>query len=383
MDRMHSFAGFGWLCAAALVITLMLAFPVAAESIEVTSPAELNAALSRAKGGEVIELPPGDYGSLSIKGKVFSARVTLRAQIRHAARFDAIDIAGSGGIRVEGVHVVSPVNGGRGGGVVTIRDGSRGIQIIDCEINGRIDDDYDGQSGIVTKGGVEDVVFSGNAIHHVNNGGILEAATGLRVVRNQIDFIGNDALKFIGVRDVLIERNTGAQHIFPSNDAHLDFIQFQGADSRDIVLRGNVFLPKTRADVQGIFMDDARFSNVLIEGNAIVTGMIRGISVSNGSNVVVRHNTVLDVDGVGSKATLIMAEGAEVVGNIMSTYPQDRRLGVTDGNLYLQLKSRGVAYHYGAYLKRAMSAPPLTLAGIGPKVGTLAEKYGHGAMPRP
>jgi hypothetical protein len=95
---------------------------------------------------------------------------------------------------------------------------------------------------------------------------------------------------------------------------------------------------------RGIFLDDARFTNVMIERNIIVTSMIRGISVSGARNTVARYNTVLDVPGAG-KATYVMLDG-EVYGNIMSTYPGDKKLGIYEGNLLLQHADPRGRWHY-------------------------------------
>ena len=80
---------------------------------------------------------------------------------------------------------------------------------------------------------------------------------------------------------------------------HPDFIQFQG-DSSDAVIRGNVFLlkeePTPGYPVQGIFLKDGVYNDILIEDNIVYTNTANGIYIESrpgGDNITIRENTVL------------------------------------------------------------------------------------------
>lgn len=346
-----------------------------AQSTENLARTQLLEALAAAKGGETITLADGNYGTLDIIDHDYSTFVTITSQNRLGAKFDEVNIVNSHHVRIDGIHVNNTDNGGASSTLVAVTKGSSHIEVLNSEVNGRIDDIYDGHFALYTNDSVSSVTFSGNYLHDVKRGGVFYNADNIIVSNNIVDRIGDDSFKFIGVDGVLIENNSAAGHVYPSPGAHLDFIQFQGANSRNITIRGNISLPVNQSNVQGIFLDDADYSNVLIEKNIVVTGMIRGVSVSSGTNIVARHNTVLDIEGAGSKATLVMVPG-ESYGNIMSTYDEDKRLGETGGNLYLQQTNQTGAWHYDGYFKNAGAGLGLSIEDLAPTQRSLAAVYG-------
>lgn len=348
-----------------------LAAPTLAQTTTV-GPADLPAALAAARGGETLVLADGDYGAVDIAGKTYADFVTLRPARPGGAVLQKLDIRGSRFVRCDGLHVSSPDNGARFSTVVAVTEGSRDVQIINCTVNGRIDTDYSGHYGLYTNDQVRDVLFAGNFVHHVRVGGTFYNAQGLTVSGNVIDHTGGDSFKFIAVRDVLIENNFGARHIFSAPGEHNDFIQFQGADSANIVIRGNVSLPRSISNVQGIFLDDARYSNVLIEYNIIVTSMIRGISVSDCANCEARFNTLINIPGIGSKATKVMGF-SNYHSNIETSYLQDAKQGP---NLTLQNTHPGKPLYFGQFFNNPQAGQAMRPADLLPVRGSLAERYG-------
>ncbi|SEK69077.1 Concanavalin A-like lectin/glucanases superfamily protein [Roseivivax marinus] len=349
--------------------------PTGGETIAISTRAELLDALSSASGGETLVLANGRYGDLDVDNRSFGSEVTIVAQNRLGAKFDSVSVSNSDNVRIDGVHVDNPSNGTGGSYVVGITDGSTNVSFVNSEVNGPVDGNYSGHYGIYSSTGSRNVTFENNYVHDVKNGGTFINTSDLTVSGNTIDYIGNDSFKFLSIDGALIEDNIGASHVYASDGAHLDFIQFQGSDSRDITIRGNVYLPETAADVQGIFMDDAHYTNVLIEENIIVTGMIRGISVTSGTNVVARNNTVLDIPGTGSKATFVMVPDGQSYNNIQSAYP-GHALGEVGGNLVVQNADPNGAWHYDDLFANADEGLGVTLEGLAPVAGSEAENYG-------
>ncbi|MFZ7094179.1 hypothetical protein [Primorskyibacter sp. 2E233] len=362
-------------CATILVTTIPNVLS-ASETLHVSNKRELSRALRGAQGGEHIFLADGNYGALRIDGLAFDPPVTMQSEFGRNARFTSISLNDAHGIRIESVHVDHPRNRGRNDALVEIVGGSQNIEFRNSEINAKVDSDFPDFVALLTGGSVRDITFADNIIHDVKRGGLFMAVQGLVLRGNTVDRIGEDSFKFIAVQDVLIENNTGARLVYPQKGYHLDFIQFQGAPSSGITIRGNVSLPgnEAAATVQGIFLDDAHYSDVLIERNVIVTGMIRGVSLSEGTNVVARYNTVLDIEGIGSKATKVMVDG-QSYGNIMGSYSNDKELGLGQ-NLVLQQTDPSGDWHYDSVFRNADHGLGITLEDLQPVPNGLAKEFG-------
>jgi hypothetical protein len=340
-------------------------------TITVSDRSELLSALGSARASDTIVLEAGSYGSLDIVGVAFSDYVTIRSETPLAARFTDISVEASSHVRIDGVHVDNPGNGATATKLVLV-DNSAHVQFVNSEVNGRVDDDYLGFYALNTRDST-DVTFANNYIHDVLKGGVFYTTEGLNIVGNQADYIGTDMFQFVGNHGLLIENNIGPRYAYPFEGAHADFMQFTGSDSSDITIRGNVLLPENWDNLQGIFLDDAHYTDVLIEQSIIVTGMIRGISVSSGTNVVARDNTVLDVEGAGSKATKVAVDGTSY-GNLMESYWQEA--GPDGSNFILQQEDSARPHYAGDVFQNLTDGRGLTLEDLRPVAGGPAETYG-------
>lgn len=340
----------------------------------VSTSAELRDALTGVSAGDEILLAPGDYGALRISGAQFSGFVTIRSADRNEpATFEDIIIEGSRYLRIDGVHVDSPSNGSGAAALVRVDAGSRFVEFMNSEVNGKVDNDFSGYYGLQSRDS-SDVRFINNYVHDVKNGGYFQSSERVVVEGNDFDRIGNDAMKFAGVEDVLIENNFGPRIVTPSAGAHLDFIQFQGSDSNGIVIRGNVVLPATPYASQGIFLGDATYDDVLIEQNIIYSGLIRAISVGAGDNVVARNNTTLTVPDYGHKAAaIILPDGAVSENNIMGFY----RGGYDGPNLLVQWDDPNDGFYYDDVFVNASVGWGVTIEDLAPVPGGPAD-FGSG-----
>ena len=347
-------------------------------TLSVSNSTQLRSALSAAKPGDTILLASGNYGSFAFNDLKYSGYVTVRsADPGRPATFTDIDVHNSSYLRIDRVHVSNPTSGSAASKVVDIDRGSHHVEFLNSEVNGTGGGgsnyaNYQGHYGIYT-GSASNVRVQGNHVHDVKNGIVSIGTTNLQHVGNRIDYIGNDSFKLAGIRNVLIEDNTGASHVYPEPGAHLDFIQFQGSDSSDIVIRGNVYLGGTMAWVQGIFLDDAFYRNVLIENNVIYTGQANGILVTAGSGVVTRYNTVLNNPGDGHKATTIRLPAGSVSQNNI-TGGEQGSLGGSD--IRIQYTDPRAANYYNKVYADAMEGIGLTIADLRPVAGGLATTKG-------
>ncbi|MBY8978061.1 tandem-95 repeat protein [Rhodobacteraceae bacterium NNCM2] len=340
----------------------------------VSSSAELKNALASAKGGDEIVLSAGSYGKLDLNGTNFGSSVTIKsANPGNPAVFDSVSLRGVNNLRIDGVHVDNPGNGVSGARVVNIDAGSKNIEILNSEINGKVDGNYSGFYGIYV-GSSSNVTLTNNYVHDVKDGMYAVSSSGIDVVGNTFDYLANDSMKFASVSDVLIENNTGARHVYAGSGAHLDFIQFQGGGSSEIVIRGNVYLPENEFYSQGIFLTPDSVKNVLIEQNIIYVGLTRGITVGSGSNVTVQNNTVLTVPNAGHKAAIIdVPSGSTVKDNVYGFY----KGGWSGSNLQAEWDNPGGTYYYDALYENASVGWGITIEDLRPVSGSPVD-FGSG-----
>lgn len=347
-----------------------LACPALAQTQKV-GPRELAGALASAKGGETLVLTKGRYGALAVAGRRFAAPVTLVADQRLTAVFPTIQVQDSSNLRIDGVHVSSPSNGGAGGAIVSIQGQSQEIAFLNSEINGRIDGRHEGFFGLHAKGDLSDLTIAGNYMHDVKVGAALFGVRGLAVQDNRVDRILGDSFKFSGIQGGMIARNMGARSIFQVDGEHYDFMQFQG-DSQNVTVRGNLSMPATLTNVQGVFFNNGRYRDIVVERNVIVSSQLRGVSMRNGTNTVARDNTLINIPGFGAKSTKAI-DFNSYVGNIQTSHPKDAG---HDANLTMQNTRPGSAFYYGNYFANPEAGPQMSLRDLLPVRGSLAEQMG-------
>ena len=374
--RMHDPTRHRSLAALAVVILLGSVHAIFADVVAVRGSAQLQSALTTATGGEVIVLADGRYGAVTISQK-YTDYVTITSANPLGAIFEAITINNSSYLRLEALHVEAESNGGAAAILLAINDSDH-ISVLNCEINGKVDDvqPIAGYFGLRAK--QSSVIRVQNSfVHDVLNGMVFFASSQIEVLGNHVDRIGADAFKFGGVDTALIENNFGPSYLFPAEKTHSDFMQFQGKPSRNLTIRGNVFLPQNRFDTQGIFVaGDGGHTNVLIEGNIIYTGMANGIYVADGSTgITITNNTLLNADSALDRAVTRIAapSGARVQNNITT----GKAGGLEGGNLTLQRNDPGAEYYAADFFPDFDFGGANTLAETRPKPGSAAVGIGR------
>ncbi|MEM7546733.1 MAG: right-handed parallel beta-helix repeat-containing protein [Pseudomonadota bacterium] len=343
-----------------------------------SSAATIGDRLQMAKAGDTIMLEGGRYGTLTISNIAYADFVTLRsADPDDPAVFDRVEIRNSRYIAIEDIHVDGADDGVANSKLVDISDGSAFIRFTGSEVNGKVDasDDYrgfQGHYGIHAGGGVDDILIADNDVHDVKNGIVVLGANQVEIRDNRINRIGNDSMKFAALDGAIIAGNVGATEVFGAPDAHLDFIQFQGS-SRAVQLIGNVYLAGSTPWVQGIFLDDGNYEDIIVEDNVIYTGMINGLVISAGTDIVVRHNTILNIPGEGHKATTInVPEGSIVENNIFS----GTKGAVLGSNIQIQHQHPDRPFHYSQLYRNAERGRGLLIGELQPIAGSRAEHLG-------
>ena len=316
-----------------------------------------------ASGGDTILLASGNYGNVDFQNLNYSSFVTIKsADANKPAVFNTVDIDNASYLRIDGIHAANTSNGTSTSRIVSIDDSDH-IEFLNSEVNGPVDNNYTGHYGIYAKNNT-DIVISGNNVHDVKVGMVMYPNQNLEISENFIDHTGSDGMKFIGVHNFLIENNEHGGNFHPQPGAHLDFIQFQGSPSSDGVIRGNVFLAESHANVQGIFLADVAFDNILIEQNIIATGMINAIKVGiYGTNITARDNTVINIpDTVHTASKVIGAQTSS--GNLITSTK-------TSEGTNLQIDTDDYTNYF-----RGEITLGVTLEDLLPVVGSAAETFG-------
>jgi len=384
--------------------------------IVVSSSAELDMALTNARGGDTIRLNPGTYTAnisnspaFQIAGRDYTDFVTIEsANPSNRAQFSSIRIVDSSYIKLNNLKVV--VNGREGIGIF---NGSHHVQLLNTEIHGanRFDrraPNYTQVSstyGVYVNGNlrelvsrgfpattVSNVVIQNNTVQDIKSSGYLFSSMENSIVKgNKCDWMAADCYKLATVDGLDFVNNFGARNIYASPDAHVDFVQGQGPVSNSRFI-GNVALAGSAQSFQGLFFDDATYSNLTFENNLIHTASIRGISVSSprrgtpSSGIVARFNTVLrpavsDAESDNHKASdILIPSGSINENNIVSniTTRASQRLRGTSGRetVVAQYDRADRDFFYNRYYKNATRGRGATIADFAPITGSYGESKG-------
>lgn len=260
-----------------------------AEPVGTVGPGELEAAIKASDGP--IELRDQHYGTLKLSG-VKKNGLIISA---NGATFDYVELDNCEGIHLDGFTVDrGDLNQAR---AVYFR-GGRKLSFVNGDVRGAV-------SGIVVFG-TDDIDITGNRVDHVRS----------------------DFFKFSGVVGGKIVGNVGGGHLFPNGTDHADFMQFQGAECRDLEIRDNTYIAQNNVRAQGIYAEGkAPLYNCLIQGNIVVTGKVRQISVAEGSGNKIIDNLCVMIRNGQNQTGRIFAPGGTALSD--NRVIQTGRLGMT------------------------------------------------------
>lgn len=368
------------ICMAFVIVIEVSAAP--GEIVSVASDTELIQALNSAEGGELIQLGGGFYDAVDIHDFAFSSYVTIQsANSSDPAVFSNIEFKRSSYVRVNNVRVNHP---GREG--IGIFDASHHIQVLNSEVYGQNQFDRNNPSyeqvsslyAVNVNGDVNNILIENIDAHDVKSSAYLFTNISDSEIReNKCDWVASDCYKFSSADGILFENNFGARNIHSSPTAHVDFVQAQGTMSNSI-FRGNVALMASPQSFQGLFFDDATFTNLTFEDNLISTSSIRGISVSSPKNgtpssgIVARNNTVLIPGGAFKASLILVPSGSIVEDNIVSSSVTKNpdRIG---SNIVAQWDDDDDIAHYDQYYVNADRGRGATIEDFRPVLGSVAE----------
>lgn len=361
-----------------LAALLLWPFSVLAADVRVEGRDQLLAALTAAKGGEVILMASGDYGALDLFAAgpvppVYQQKVTLRsADPAKPAVITGLKLTGAKNLIFEDLTFdYTFINGDKPGltrpfqvndsvdiafrNVLFDGDVARGVA---AEDNG-----FPAGFGLSVRN-VSRFTLESSEIRNFYRGLVVGEAADTVIRLNDLHELRSDGMNFVKVTGLLVEANVirDFRRSFASKD-HADMIQFwsMNADfpSTDVSIRRN-FLTVGRGDhTQAIFMRneavDAQnggrsmyYRDFVIEENLILNQHLHGITVGETDGLVIRRNTLIRVPrrsepgGRGDYSMMPgiqVAEGSvnvEVTDNIASRVPKSQRGWRQSGNALVQ-----------------------------------------------
>ncbi|MFA7433249.1 MAG: right-handed parallel beta-helix repeat-containing protein [Gemmobacter sp.] len=359
------------------------------KTYNVSTAAELDAAIRAANGGDTILLAPGDYGSVSLSQKAgFSNTSGIPVTIASAdpdarAVITGLNVNGAQGVTFDNLVFDYTFQSGDPTHIRPFQVlNSENITITNSLFDGdvasgmsAVDDGYGTGYGLGIRGS-KSVTISDNEFTTWHRGAVTSQSQDVVFSGNDIHSIRSDGINFSEVQGVLIEGN----HIHnflasPDSTDHRDFIQFwtngTKAPNTDIIIRGNILDAGEEWWTQSIFMrneevDNGRagqemfYRNVLIEDNTIYNGHLHGITVGETDGLTIRNNSVLHVNdlanglsGAVSIPTIRVSTastGVTVESNITGADVQgyDGQTGWTVGqNVILQWSNPALPNYYG------------------------------------
>lgn len=205
------------------------------------------------------------------------------------------------------------------------------------------------------------VIVAGCRMTHVFDGIRCFGNEKVSIINNYIDFMTLDFISFGNITsEILIQDNWGARERWPGDywdgnswePYHTDNIQGQAGTTGNVVIRGNFSPGQTvQKSVQGVFIDDGTFANVLMEQNCHIGGYLNGLKVESGvaSNVWAWRNTSLTPVSWGAKAAQItggVGSGTKI-GNVEGWNNNNKSL--TGDNIVLQTDEPTQSGYYSDY----------------------------------
>lgn len=271
--------------------------------INVSNAAQLNTALTTARGGDTISLAAGNYGNVSISSlRATSAVVIKSADAANPAHFDTLTVRTSQNLTFRGLDIGRGLAAGEPEHVqlAAVRDSSN--IIFDSNfIHGSLDGNPQNDAYGLFIDGATAVTVVNNTFKELTRGALFSTITNLRVANNSFFDLRSDAIDTDESQNVLFENNL-FKGFYPLEFDHPDAIQFQNLNStlwtENVTIRNNMLLPGgTGGGPQGIWISDpgtTGFRNFHIENNLLWgQGLYNGIGLYGVEGAKVIGNTVL------------------------------------------------------------------------------------------
>ena len=339
-------------------------------TFNVSTAAQLSAALASAHAGDTILLAGGSYGDFAIANLSFSSQVTIEsADPTHPAVFSTISMNAVHGLTFENieVHFVPNATTVAFDSAVKITNSSD-IAFVHSDIIGgpavngvpETATTLDSTQNVIgmpagramTISNSSNIQILENEISTFDRGIVLDNVTGLNIIGNEIHDMrrtpidGGDVSKSVIADNYIHDINPWH---WGSGD-HADFIHIwtvpteQTGPSDGLVIKDNYLAQGSGTAVLGIYLDDNNnglgFTNAQIVDNVIYNGNAQGLRLESVMNSTVDGNVLIQSSGILKVGPGIITagstEGLSITHNVISGLDLSHLTGDSRGNILVQ-----------------------------------------------
>lgn len=279
-----------------------------AQTITVSTTAQLNAAIKAATGGETILLNPGNYGDVKVINYKPASQVTIKSATATEAVLKSLTVQFADNFTFSDLEIARPIASGVSQDSTAVYiQGATHIDLVNSFIHGSLNgNSWDDAKGIRVTGS-NDIQIDNNVITEFKLGISLEKSNAAAISNNTVYEL-REGINLFDVDHALVDHNL--IHTIKPNTTlgdHADAIQvFTGtsyAASTDLTISNNAILQGAGGYAQGIYVQSERqssgikHSNILIENNLYSGVSQHGITLNGVYGGVVTKNTVVAAPG--------------------------------------------------------------------------------------
>jgi hypothetical protein len=284
----------------ALAAAALLAFRPGYSAV-IRDGAALSAALEKARGGEVLRLAPGSFGTLRLDNRVFPSAVVITSEdTKRPATIERLMLNGVSKLTFRDLEIGGPLGAGE-------FEYSKMAEVRQCAdirfervfFHGSLDGNTANDGWGIYFGDCRNVAVVDSRFEELMRGAVFERSQDVALTGSRFHRMRSDGANFASVRQVLVDRNRFSS-FHPVGTDHADAIQFftvKGPPSTDITISNNQLLEGEGTGPQGILMNGARtgpYQRVRILNNLLYSsGAWHGIFVETAEDVEVRGNSTL------------------------------------------------------------------------------------------
>jgi hypothetical protein len=377
-------------------------------TIIVSNAAQLQSALSAAKGGDTLVLKGGDYGKLSLINKAFDTPVKIVSESEtNPAILTGLSLRNTTNLKFESIKFDYTSKYGQTlwESPFAVYD-SKNIGITKSVFDGDVakgvaamDNGYGNGRGLFVTGttGFE---LSNSKLSGFHRGVFVNKSNGLNFSGNEITDMSSDGLDLAEVTNVVISGNHIHDfHFSKESIAHPDFIQFMSPNAKiassNIKITDNFLDQGTGNFTQSIFMKNEAVQNgagkelfykdVFIANNIIRNGHSHGITVGDADGVTIQNNTVLanilaPIASIPSINVFSSSTGVSVTNNLTNGITVLPKTGWTvSGNYIVQNNNPSGKDYIGKIFADPLDKDGATLNDFKFIPGNEAEQLGVGS----
>jgi nitrous oxidase accessory protein NosD len=282
-------------------------------SFIVNNTAALKAALSHVHSGDVVELSPGTYTPLSIKGLNLGGVTVTSQDPAQAAVLTGLAMDHVSGLSFNNLEFSFPMGDGKPSLHGIFVNHSHDVHFVGDEIHGVLGV---APTNDVTGVGISNstnVSIENSELQYLRNGVTMGSDSNVLISGNNFHDMRIDGVDGAAVQNATVTGNnfSNFHHIGVAGAGgdHSDAIQFwttnQHVGSSNLTITDNLIVEGQGRPMQGIFIQDSKhkhpYANLQVTDNLIVGGNWNGIMVDDAHGAVVSSNQVTTLSGQSQK----------------------------------------------------------------------------------